>query len=120
MDYFEQLKEECNRLSQIAGEYIDTLPFIENEEVIQRIWRWAESQVEIDDDGYFILNGKNELAEDVLDSGVPFSGTPRNGSLHYALGWSAVAQDANLRSLLEFVEGRQPDWIKFQCLAEVS
>jgi len=119
MDYFSKISERCNQLSHIGAAYMDKLPFIPTEDVVQKIWDWAWLQMDKDGDGNIVWNGKNELAEDIIDSGVPFSEAPSNGSLHYTLGWSVVAQEANIRSLFEFIEGRQPEWIKFQCLAEL-
>jgi hypothetical protein len=114
--FFQILSDKCTELSDIAQKYLDTMPFITNEECSNRIWSWACSQMDTDENGYFIFNGKNEFAEEIVDGGIPFAEPPRNGSLHYSLGWSITAQEANLRSLLEFLEGRQSEWVKFKCL----
>lgn len=119
MGFFKSISDACEDLSQVAQGYLDTLPFIASEEVVQRVWNWACNQMDKDERDHFIFNGKNGLAEDIVDTGVPFSMQPTNGSLHYSLGWSIVAQEANLRSLLEYVEGRQQEWIKFKCLADM-
>ena len=119
MSYFQQISHRCTELSNIAQKYLDTLPFISSEECCKRIWNWACDQMDTDEQGNFIWNGKNGFAEEILDGGYLQAEPPHNGSLHYSLGWSIVAQDANLRSLLEFVEGRQTEWTKFQCLAEL-
>jgi len=118
MSYFKQISENCETLSDIADNYLKSLPYIDNDSCIKRIWDWACSQMESDGTGYFIFNGKNDFAEQIVDSGVPYSEIPTNGSLRYSLGWSVTAQEANLRSLLEFVEGRQSEWTLFECLAD--
>jgi hypothetical protein len=120
MNLFSKISEDCNQLTEVAQRYLDTLPFISNDDCIERIWVWACNQMDKDEKGYFVFNGKNGLAEDIVDSGVPFSVLPKNGSLVYSLGWSVTAQDANLRSLLEFVEGRQTEWVKFKCLVDLE
>lgn len=120
MSYFKRISDECTKLSETAQKYLDKLEFIDSELCCRKIWDWACSQMDEDERGYFVFNGKNELAEYIVDSGIPFSEMPSNGSLHYSLGWSIVAQDANLRSLLEFVEGRQKEWVKFECLVDLE
>ena len=120
MGYFTDISNKCTELSKTAQVYLDKYDFISSQDCISRIWSWAWSNMDKDEDGNPIFNGKNELAEDIVDGGVPYSVPPKNGSIHYSLGWSIVAQEANLRSLLEFVEGRQKEWIKFQCLVELD
>lgn len=120
MGFFSDLSKRCDQLSEVAQKYLDTLPFISSEECTKRIWNWAWEQVDKDDRGDVIFNEKHDFAEQIIDGGVPYSEQPSNGSLHYSLGWSVTAQDANLRSLLEFVEGRQNEWIKFKCLADLE
>lgn len=122
---FQKLTDRCDALTEIAQAYLDTLPFIPSDECCERIWKWAWDNVAKDEQGHVDWpedgwddTDPRSLPYEILDGGIPFSNVPRNGSLQYALGWSIVAQDANLRSLLEFVEGRQSEWIRFKCLAD--
>lgn len=119
MSYFDLISEECNKLNLKAQEYLDTLPFIDNIELINKIWSWAWNQVDKDENECVIFNGKHQLAEEIIDAGVPYVEMPNNGSIHYSLGWAIVAQDANLRSLYEFIEGRQTEQLTFKMLADL-
>jgi bisphosphoglycerate-dependent phosphoglycerate mutase len=104
MNYFQSLIEKSNQFTEIANDYLSKLPELDNDEIAERIWQWA------------IQNENNELAEEIINDGIPYYFIPRNGSLKFALGYSIAAHEANLRSLLEFVENRQNCWIKFQCI----
>lgn len=120
MGYFKSISDRCELLTTEAQKYLDGLPFISNDECAERIVKWASGQVDRDERGYVIYNGKNEFAELILDAGVPYYDAPKNGSLHHTLGWSTTAQEANVRSILEYVEGRQEKWIKFRCLVNLD
>jgi hypothetical protein len=119
MSYFNLIVEECNKLNLKAQTYLDSLPFIDNDTLINKIWSWAWEQMDKDQNGYVIFNGKNSLAEEIIDEGVPYTKIPNNSSIHYSLGWAIVAQDANLRSLYEFIEGRQTEQLTFKMLADL-
>lgn len=117
MGYFTQISTHCTLLNEIGQKYLDTLPFISNEEVIQLIWTKAYDIFE--SMGRWECEDLPDWVADTIDSGVPYSEIPRNGSLHYSLGFATTAQDACLRAYLEWVEGRDTELKSFQTLADL-
>lgn len=120
MSLFADISKRCDELTAVAQEYLDSLPFIPSDECAQRIWTWAWQNVIVMDNGTVDWeNSTNSFALEIIDSGIPYYGQITNGSIHYSLGWSVVAQDANLRKVLEYVEGRSEKIEPFQMLAEL-
>ncbi len=103
--YFKQLAERCNELNAIAQKYLDGLPFIDNDTLAQSIWKHYYDIAPKDTSGEILWReSKNESENEalhILDSCVPYYNAPRNGSLHYAIGYAITAQEANLRALYE-------------------
>lgn len=117
MDYFTAISHRCNQLTEISQAYLDKLPFIPNDEVMERIWNAAQKyEAELDAD--IDWDSVPEWAARTLDGWMPYSQEPRNGSIYFALGYSVVAQEANLRRLLEYVEGGTDTFEPTTCLAE--
>lgn len=114
MNYFEQLTKRCNQLNEKGNAYLDTLPFLPNDEVCDRIYKAAQR----------IFQEANEDWESIpdwvasaMDGWIPYAALPKNGSLHYSLGWAVASQDAHLRNLLERAEGRETKELNFPVLA---
>lgn len=110
MGYFRAITEECEILNEKAQHYLDQLPFMDNKSVIRRIMDIAYN--------IFEKHGKDwdavpDWVATTIDHAVPYSCIPKNGSLHYALGYSVVSQDAHLRNLLEIAEGRETKELDF-------
>ena len=59
-----------------------------------------------------------EWAANVIDNGVPYCSSPKNGSLFYSLGYSVVSRDAHLRNLLEIAEGRETQELNFPVVVD--
>jgi hypothetical protein len=113
MNYFEAIRVRADELNERGQQYLDSLPFLSNQEVIPRLIDAAQKMR--DKQG---LDRCPDWVEWLLYDGVvPFS-PRRNGSLYYALGYAMVAADALLRHLLETVEGRTKTKLKLACLAE--
>lgn len=121
MNYFSKISEGCDKLTEIGQTYLDSLPFIPSGEAAERIWNKARSIFDSlgGDEKAWEDENLPQWVADTMDWAVPYTQIPRNGSLHYSLGWSVVAQEANLRALLEYVEGREPEQRKFQMLADL-
>jgi hypothetical protein len=116
MNYFADLRKKREKLDRIAEAYLDTLPFLSNEKIMERIYRKASE--------IFEQSGRDwenvpEWVADTMDGWMPFASIPENGSLNFALGFSMIAQDARLRNMLEIAEGREPEncMLKFSTIA---
>lgn len=115
MNYFEAISFRCSQIDDLASNYLSRLPFLSNEEVLDRLWVKA---CEIWESNGKEFNQKSpEWVENWMDGWPPYS-TPNNGSLYFSLGWSLVSQDAHLRNLLERAEGREKEELNFPILAE--
>lgn len=117
MHYFQALIAECSELDRLAQEYLDTLEFLPNDEVCQRIWDKAKE--------IWNANGASydspdipDWVKDTFDGCIPYTGLSRNGSLFYSLGFSVVSQDAHLRNLMERVEGRTDKELDFPLVVD--
>lgn len=119
MGYLTDLVDECNKLSAIAQEYL--AQFDDNKsmgDLAQDIWDKAWEK--LGQQGFTEHNWwdcEDDEVTHMIDIGdAPYATMPRNGSLRYTLGWSIVAQEANLRAFHEyFVNGKE--LIKFKMLA---
>lgn len=110
MNYFTELTERCSLLDERGREYLDTLPFMSNQDVVKAIWNFLNEKHLPDNKEYKDLdwNKLNELEAQIYDSGVPFSSIPKNGSLKFSMGFSVVAWEAKLRNVYEhLVNGAQ-------------
>jgi len=114
VDYFDKITEQCDLLNEQGRAYLDRLPFINNEEVCERIFRIARK---IFEDGRESRDAIPEWIEVIANGYIPYSAPPKNGSLHYSLGWAIVSQDAHLRNTLERIEGRETTKLNFGVLA---
>jgi len=112
MNYFEAIRVEGERLDKLGTAYLKNLPFMSNATVLERLWNKANALLQ--SEGWDDLP---DWASCILDGGAPY-GTPKNGSLYYALGFSPVSNDAHLRNLLERVEGRETKELRFPILAD--
>lgn len=122
MNYFEALSAECDKLTEKANEYLSRLPFMPNDKVAERLWEIA---IEIGkknglktEENYLVFKDLNweilpEWVANTLDGWLPYGDIPRNGSLHFSLGFSSASQDAHLRNLLEIAEGRETNELDF-------
>lgn len=113
---FKLIIQRCEELDRLGNAYLDTLPFLTNDEMCQRIWVKAH---EI----YKAANEDSDAVPDwvltTVDGCVPYSQPPRNGSLRYLLGYSLASNDAHLRNLLEIAEGRTTKELDFPVVAEM-
>ena len=100
---FTELKERCDVLNAIAQEYLDGLPFIDNETLAKSIWAKVWDTLPKHPCGDCDWERWDEMPElfEIADCGVPYTQLPKNGSLHYAIGFAITAQEANLRALYE-------------------
>ena len=115
MDYFKAISFRASQLDDLANAYLSNLPFLSNEQVLERLWVKAK---EIWNQNGGDFNGKSpEWVENWMDGWQPCS-TPQNGSIYFSLGWSVASQDAHLRNLLERAEGREIKELDFAILAE--
>ena len=110
LNYFTALTEECEVLNKKARAYLDTLPFISNQECMNRIFKRA---AEIFEEANEDWGAVPEWVADTMDGWMPYSGVPQNGSMYFSLGFSPVSLDAHLRNLLEIAEGRETKELDF-------
>lgn len=111
MNYFSAIKKRADELNLMGEDYLDKLPFMNNEEICQRLWEIAWEIEKSDQEN-------PEWVDMTLDGFIPYSSIPRNGSLYFSLGRAVVAQDALLRNLLEVAEGRETKELSFNFIAE--
>lgn len=113
---FVDLAERAAELDSLGQAYLDSLPFVSNEEICERVWKRANE--------VFAAAGEDweavpEWVANTMDGYIPYSQIPRNGSLHFSLGFSVVSLEAHLRNLLEIAEGRTSVELDFPVLAEM-
>lgn len=116
MNYFKAIEHVRNKLDKKAQKYLDTLPFMANDDVLDRLWEIANTEFDKVGRSWDRCDEIPEWASSFLDGWQPY-GTPRNGSLFFSLGWSVQSQDAHLRNLLERAEGREAKELPFGILA---
>lgn len=112
MGYLKDLVDECNKLSDIAQEYLSKFEHDNKsmEDLSKEIWNAAWDRVYklgFTDKNWWDCG--DEDATWIIDMGCsPHTNIPRNGSLRYTLGYSIAAQSANLRAYYEhFVNGKE-------------
>lgn len=123
MNYFKEISDRCDEITEKASKYLEGLPFIPNDEVVERIWKKAleigeKHGLTYNESGSILfenLKWENlpEWAASSLDGWVPYSVIPKNGSIYFSLAFSVVSQEAHLRNLLEIVEGRETKELDF-------
>lgn len=117
-DYFAAIRERADQITKMAQEYLDRLEFLPNDVVMDRIWQAAQKIFEANGGDNGDWTKLPEWVANTMDGWMPYSGVPRNGSLHFSLGFSPTSQDAHLRNLLEIVEGRETEELDFPVVAE--
>ena len=116
-DLFTWIKDEGNKLDILGKAYLDKFDFIANDDMAQRLaeisWRlFEESGKDWDSIPWWAAN--------IQDGWMPFYHPPKNGSLHYSLGFSMVSQEAHLRNLLEIAEGREKKELDFPLICDLD
>jgi hypothetical protein len=97
---FAEISASAERLNERGQAYLDRLPFLDNDTVIDRILAAMPTPLEW-------------VNEQIEDGGMPYAVMPRNGSLHFVIGFSVVSRDAHLRNVMEIAEGRETDELDF-------
>lgn len=110
MNYFETITDECNKLDELGQAYLDKLPFMDNDTVVQGIFKKAKEIFESHNENWETIP---EWVANTMDGWMPYAGIPKTGSLFFSLGFSVVANDALLRNLLEVAEGREEKFLDF-------
>lgn len=117
MLYFSDLSKKCDELNALGQAYLDSLPTIPNDEVVNRIMTRAHQIFEENNEDWDKIP---EWVGFVLDGHVPYSLPPKDGSINALLGHSMVSQEAHLRNLLEIAEGRTTEELTFPVRAEIK
>ena len=111
MCYISAIEKRCDELTALGQAYLDKLPFMDNIKIIERLYEIA-----------FKINKSDEENPEWVDMAVDghlwYSRPPRPGSMYKSLAYSVVAQDAKLRNLLEYAEGREDTLLDFPIMAE--
>lgn len=115
MNYFQAIAARAEQLDELGRKYLDSLPFLPNDEVIQRIFVRAKQIFEEAEEDWEAVP---DWVASTMDGWMPYATLPNNGSIYYSLGYSVVAHDAHLRNFLEIAEGRTDQRLDFPCLAE--
>lgn len=110
MNYFQELVSGCDELDRKGQAYLDSLPFLPNDEVKQRIHNKA---VEIFNAANEDWDAVPEWVSQTMDGHIPYGVLPTNGSLYFAMAFSVVSMEAHLRNLLEIAEGRETKELDF-------
>jgi hypothetical protein len=117
MSYFEELIAAEQVITKKANDYLDKLPFMSNDEVMEKLHKIA----------WKLFRDKNEnfdaipdWAATIVDGWMPYVSSRPNGSLNYTLGFSVASQDAHLRNLLEIAEGREEKELDFDVVAKID
>ncbi len=98
-NYFQDISDACDALTEKADNYLKNLPFLTNDEICQRIWDKANQIFKDNNEDW---DKVPEWVADTID-----------GSLHFHLGFSSASWDAHLRNLLEKIEGREEKELDF-------
>jgi hypothetical protein len=117
MNYLDAITKRAEELDVLAREYLDSLEFIDNQEVMNRIFSAAERIFKQNNEDWDKIP---EWAASTLDYHIPFSKIPSNGSLYFMMGFSSISMDAHLRNLLEIAEGRTEKELDFEVIADKS
>lgn len=114
MNYFAAIAYRASELDALGEAYLSGLPFLPDDEVVERIVNAAYRLFEESGEDRDAIP---KWAASCVDGWIPGQ-PPSNGSLYYALGWSIVSQSAHVRNLLERAEGRETKELPFPILAE--
>ncbi len=108
---FKQVTEACNELDRKGQVYLDSLPFISNDESIDRIFNRARAIfTEANED----FDTVPEWVAQTMDYYIPYAiPGSSGGSIMAAMAHSITSQDAHLRNLLEIAEGRTSKELDF-------
>ena len=106
-NYFEELARRAELLSDRGQEYLDGFSFMANEKIISAVVDKIYSKYGLPEEFIvwqsFDWNQATGLEQSILDGWFPYAGIPKNGSLRFSLGFSPVANDANLRNVYEHI-----------------
>jgi len=118
MNYFAAISFRCQQIDALAQAYLDKHSFMSNDDILQRLWKIAQTLFkEKCDKKWENIDKIPEWAGNFLDGWIPYAPS-RNGSLYHSLGVSVVSTDAHLRNLLEIAEGRETEELDFPILVE--
>lgn len=113
-NYFKAISIECDKLTEEGQKYLDQFDFLTVDQMADRIWEaYLDKFQEVNEK----WEDLPEWAQDCID-GVPYCAPPRNGSIHFLLGYSPTAQEACLRNLLEIAEGRTTEVIDLSYIVD--
>ena len=116
MDYFSAIKRRADELNEEGKKYLSNLPFMSNQDVLDKLWKIANEKY--DYDRWCKSFDNCPWWVDAIFDGLAPYGECNNGSLYYMLGRAVVAEDALLRNLLEIAEGRESKELELCCVAE--
>lgn len=111
LNYFEFILNESEKLTQKGNEYLEKLPLMHNDEVAKKIYEHAKRIYDEKGD-----EGSPDWVLEALDGYIPYYAIPKNGSLYFTFAFSPSAQEAKLRNFLEVLEGRECDFLDFDCI----
>ena len=109
-DYFGLLSWKCDRLTEKAQKYLDSLPPISNDDCIQGIWEKAQEIFAKNDEDFDKVPW---WVADTMDYHMPYTNIPKDGSLGFSFGFSIVSFEAHLRNLLEIAQNRETKELDF-------
>ena len=120
MNYFAAIVLRTGQIDALAQAYLDRFEFISNDQILPRLWAFAQKQFKDQcHEDWNLIERLPEWAQNFLDGWTPYA-PPSPGSLYSTLAYSAVSNDAHLRNLLERTEGRETAELTFPVFAEHS
>mgnify|MGYP003975297233 FL=1 len=117
IDLFTWIGKESDKLTKKANKYLSKLPEISNQDVADKL---AKISFKLFKEAKEDWRAIPWWAGDIMDGHMPYWGVPRNGSLHYSLGFSMSSQEAHLRNLLEIAEGRESKELDFSLICDLD
>lgn len=117
MSLFHGLIQRGEELDRLGAAYLEKLPFLTSQETAERLHIAAMRIFEAANREWYAVP---DYVAMIADGVMPYFHPPRNGSLHFTLGFSVTSQEAHLRNLLEIAEGRESAFLDFPVVAELE
>ena len=113
---FSYLPKMVEEIDAAANKFLNQFEFVDNltiaEDIDKRAWAIVREHEAAGTESLI-----PEWAWSVVDGGIPYYGSLRNGSLHFAIGFSCASQDAHLRCFWENIKNNTEFELPFPVIA---